>query len=642
MLALTVVVPLTASEPRPLMVPPNEALPVTVRPKPPPMIAAWVVMVEPASVLVPVRVRVLLYVCVALVVTVPLTFTAFEAVRFFTPLMLPGSVKGVLKFSVRLLFAAVSVPPSVSAVPLRDVVFVKVMALWKFCVVPVVKVPASEMPEGAVTSRAPPTVAPAMMMLLASTSVALLAPLLVTVTAPVKSLPALLSDTAPALPVRVTAPAVGPCVIAPLWEMPTPLRLSVPVPTVTPPRLRMELLVIDTLFTPVLLTVTAPVKLLVAFVRVTGPLPPLIVTAPALAAWLIGPVCVRFTAVRFSVPVPSVMPPMTRPFLSVSATLLLPLLVTVTAPVKSFNALVSVTAAALPVIVTAPAAAAWTMAPVWVRPRALRPSVPVPRVRVPRVRLLLLVSATLLLPLFVTETAPVKLFPALVSATGPALPVMVTAPALAAWVIAPVCVRFTALMPSVPVPSVMPPMTRPFLSVSATLFAPLFVTVTAPVKSLPTLLSVIGLDPAANDEVPEIVRAPVWVMAPLEVAASAPVRLIVELKPMVPPLALRTRPVLPSEPVIAELRAMPLAAVSVRLRPTPLSASTDPVTVIAPVSVPFVGLPTVVALVLLFPRAVWMDAQVSTAAVPAAGMVKLGLPVTFVSVALLIVRLVRP
>ena len=54
---LSVVVPLTASELRPLKVPPSEALPVIVRPKPPPMTEVWVVTVVPASVLAPVSVR---------------------------------------------------------------------------------------------------------------------------------------------------------------------------------------------------------------------------------------------------------------------------------------------------------------------------------------------------------------------------------------------------------------------------------------------------------------------------------------------------------------------------------------------------------------------------------------------------------
>src|SRR4029079_669278 len=109
------------------------------------------------------------------------------------------------------------------------------------------------------------------------------------------------------------------------------------------------------------------------------------------------------------------------------------------------------------------------------------------------------VSATLFAPLLLSDTAPVKLLPALVSVMALAPAVKVAAPAPRAWVIAPVCVIAPlALTVSVPLPTADRPRLTAFASVKATLFAPLLLSDTAPVKSLPALFSVIALAPALN------------------------------------------------------------------------------------------------------------------------------------------------
>ena len=91
------------------------------------------------------------------------------------------------------------------------------------------------------------------------------------------------------------------------------------------------------------------------------------VAAPAPAAWVITPVCVIAPVeVTVSVPVPTLEAPRVVGPAFVSATLLAPLLLSDTAPVKSLAALLSVMALAPAVNVAAPAPAAWVIAPVWV------------------------------------------------------------------------------------------------------------------------------------------------------------------------------------------------------------------------------------------------------------------------------------
>ena len=96
------------------------------------------------------------------------------------------------------------------------------------------------------------------------------------------------------------------------------------------------------------------------------------------------------------------------------------------------------------------------------------------------------VTATLFAPLLLRLTAPMKLFAALVSVIDPAPAFTVTAPAAAACVIAPVCVSAPFdWIASVPLPTFTVPSASAFVSRSDTLFAPLLVSDTGPVKSLP-------------------------------------------------------------------------------------------------------------------------------------------------------------
>ena len=95
------------------------------------------------------------------------------------------------------------------------------------------------------------------------------------------------------------------------------------------------LLVSEAAFKPLLFKLMAPVKLLLAFVKVITPAPALIVTAPALAACVILPVCVMPTPVKPNVPVPTDDVPILNAPALVRATLFAPLLDKDTAPVKA-------------------------------------------------------------------------------------------------------------------------------------------------------------------------------------------------------------------------------------------------------------------------------------------------------------------
>ena len=102
-----------------------------------------------------------------------------------------------------------------------------------------------------------------------------------------------------------------------------------------------------------------------------------------------------------------------RLFLSVIET---PAPVAMIAPVKSLPALFKSNAPDPALRVVDPAPAAWVMVPVWVIPSPLSASEPLPTDEVPRINALLpLSSVTLLAPLLIRLTAPVKLLPALPS-----------------------------------------------------------------------------------------------------------------------------------------------------------------------------------------------------------------------------------
>lgn len=119
-------------------------------------------------------------------------------------------------------------------------------------------------------------------------------------------------------------------------------------------------------------------------------------------------------------------------------------------------------------------------------------------------------------------TAPVKLLACVCNEISlfAAVDAMVKAPAAAACVMAPVCVMAPPeVRASVPVPTLDVPMTRAPLLVKATLLAPELESETAPVKALAEV-KVMAFAPALKLEVPGTVRAPVCVIAPLEVMES--------------------------------------------------------------------------------------------------------------------------
>src|ERR1700690_2911460 len=186
----------------------------------------------------------------------------------------------------------------------------------------------------------------------------------------------------------------------------------------------------------------------------------------------------------------------------VTATSFAPELLSATAPVKPL-AWVSVIACAPAVKEAVPAPAACVIPPVWViSPVAdVTVRVPAPTLEVPRIVAPPLVSETLPAPLLFSETAPVKAF-AWVSAIALAPALNVATPAPAACVVAPVCViapvEFTL---KVPVPTDEAPSAGPTELVSDTAFAPLLFSATAPVKSL-AWVRVIALAPALNVATP--------------------------------------------------------------------------------------------------------------------------------------------
>ena len=85
---------------------------------------------------------------------------------------------------------------------------------------------------------------------------------------------------------------------------------------------------------PVEFRVTDPLNSL-ALVSVIAPAPALKVAAPALADWMMAPLCVMPTAFTVSVPVPKVDAPKIIASVSVMATVKAPELFKLTAPVKS-------------------------------------------------------------------------------------------------------------------------------------------------------------------------------------------------------------------------------------------------------------------------------------------------------------------
>lgn len=138
-----------------------------------------------------------------------------------------------------------------------------------------------------------------------------------------------------------------------------------------------------------------------------------------------------------------------------------------------------------------------------------------PTVETPSTKGILLVKLTSLAPLLLIFTAPVNtLFCVKVIGLLPALK-----PALPATVNAPICViaPLTVAVKSCPIVEVPSVKSMPLLMI--TLFIPLLLKLTAPLKAL-FCVNVIALGPALKLAVPGTVNTPVCVIAPLAVAVK--------------------------------------------------------------------------------------------------------------------------
>ncbi len=345
--------------------------------------------------------------------------------------------------------------------------------------------------------------------------------LVLSTTLPVKSLPVLLRSMPPAVPltVKLAVPAPVACTRAPVWLIPPSLpalsalltTVSVPLPTLEVPRTRAFLSEIDTLLAPVLVRLTAPLKSLPVLVSVTAKPPvvklevpgtvkaPLWVITPPAVTDKLPPACsvavgsataalsyrsVRLRRLVSALSVGTVA--LALVLRSPTSRMLAGVPPNPTAPLRLLACVLSKMSllAAVTVSVTAPAAA-WVIAPVSVMlPPAVIPNVPVPTLEAPNTMALVSVTATLLLPVLLSETASVKSLPAsvrvMVLAPALKLEVPLTAMPPAVSLMAPPLLVADKLPPTVPLP---------------TLRAPVEITVRSPptlkVPSVKAFLSVI-------------------------------------------------------------------------------------------------------------------------------------------------------
>ncbi len=258
------------------------------------------------------------------------------------------------------------------------------------------------------------------------------------------------------------------------------------------PKVNAPLLERATAFAPLFVMPTIPVKLF-ALPSAIAPALPVKVTRPAAAAWVIVPVCEIPKPFKVNVPVPTLTVPNCNNVVSVKLTLLAPLFVKLTTPVKLL-ALPSANAPALPVKVTSPALAACVIVvtPDCEIPTPLMFNVLLPTFTVPNDNAPVLKRLTAKLPVFASPTAPVKLLllPS-VNTPAPASKFAAAAAAVCVMVVAPDCVIPTPLTDNVPVPTLIVPKLNAPLFVRATLFAPLFVMATIPVRlfALPSAIA---------------------------------------------------------------------------------------------------------------------------------------------------------
>jgi len=208
-------------------------------------------------------------------------------------------------------------------------------------------------------------------------------------------------------PGTVNAPPV--CVIAP-----PAMTVKVLVPRLDAPKSIALTSVIATAFAPVLVRDTAPLKSLL-FVRVITPAPALIVTAPVPVVIVVAPFWVN-APVQVIVNVPAFAAVMdtvssTKVLLSVMEIAFAPVLVSLTAPLKSLG-WVKVITPAPALMMTNPVPE--VMAPLWVRPMQVTVNVPAALAMdtVPSIKALVSVMDMLFAPVLVRDTAPVKSFKA--------------------------------------------------------------------------------------------------------------------------------------------------------------------------------------------------------------------------------------
>lgn len=265
---------------------------------------------------------------------------------------------------------------------------------------------------------------------------------------------------------------------------------------------KLVLLFIVTSLLPLLLKAIAPVNKLFC-VKVIGFDPALKLDVPGIVntpVWVIEPLAF---AIRLF---PSEDVPKINAVLLVMLTLLIPLLLKVTAPVNvlfwvKMIGLAPATKLETPGTVKAPVC---VIAPFAVTFKLL------PIVEAANNNAVLLLISTLLLPLLLNVTAPVKTLPC-VKVIGFAPAVKEDVPGT---VIAPICVIgpeavAVKLFPRVDVSKIIPT-----VLIILTSFAPLLFNEIAPVKWL-FCVSVIGNAPALKLAVPGTVKIPVWVIAPV-------------------------------------------------------------------------------------------------------------------------------
>jgi hypothetical protein len=269
---------------------------------------------------------------------------------------------------------------------------------------------------------------------------------LLRLTVPVSALLALFKVIAPALPVKVAAPALAACKIAVLATcvMPMPLMFNTPEPTFTLPNDNEPLLKRLTSFAPLFDRATLPVKLLPELFKVITPALPLKLAAPALAAWVtaVPAACVMPNPFTFNAPLPTVTFPNDKAIEFIKLTSLAPLLDKVTLPVNALPLFVRVIALApavkleLPDTVNTPD---WVNAPVLLMVKLPTASL-IARLNAP-----VLISAISPLPVLIA----VKLLKVLAPfKVWPPTELVVNAPLIAPAplsVIAPVEVKDTAL-----------------------------------------------------------------------------------------------------------------------------------------------------------------------------------------------------